>query len=462
MSRIVIDNAAVSTMDNQGTEYPVGHVIVEGSRIVAVGAGPAPADPAPADYLDATGCLVAPGLVNTHHHLYQWATRGLAQDCDLFGWLTELYPIWAALDEQIVAAAAAAGLARLARTGCTTVADHHYVFPRAPERDGPGESTGVFGAVVGAATRIGLRLHAVRGSMDRGRSAGGLPPDSLVEDTDSALAATAEAIAKYHDPGVESRLRVAVGPCSPFSVSRELMTGAAELARHTGTRLHTHLAETLDEERQCQAEFGCTPVEYADSLGWLGDDVWLAHGVHLAPAAIARLAATGTGVAHCPTSNARLGAGIAPVQALLAAGVPVGLGVDGAASNEDGGLIRELGQAIYLARLAGGAGALTARQALWLATAGGAACLGRATELGSLRPGLLADIAVWRLSTMDHAGIANPVAALVFGPPPPLALLLVGGEAVVRDGELRTADEFTLATKLNAAARRLARRVSLP
>ncbi len=446
MVRIVIDGAAVSTVDEQSTEYDTGYVVVEEGRIADVGAGPAPTGPADR-HVDARGCLVTPGLVNTHHHLYQWATRGLAQNCDLFGWLVELYPVWAGLDEEIVGAAAAAGLARLARTGCTTAADHHYVFPR--------DGGDVFGAVVDAAARIGTRLHAVRGSMDRGRPAGGLPPDSLVESLDGALAGTAEAITTHHDPGFESMVRVAVGPCSPFTVSPELMTRAAELARHTGTRLHTHLAETIEEEKQCQAEFGCTPVEYAERTGWLGGDVWLAHGVHLSPAEVSRLGTTGTGVAHCPTSNGRLGSGIAPVKALLEAGAPVGLGVDGGASNEDGGLAVELRQAAYLARLAGGADALTARQALWLATAGGAACLGRTSEIGSLRPGLLADIAVWRLSTLDHAGIDDPVAALVFGPVPPLALLLVGGAAVVEDAELRTADEATLAADLRAAVRRL-------
>ncbi len=237
------------------------------------------------------------------------------------------------------------------------------------------------------------------------------------------------------------------------------MTRATELARETGTRLHTHLAETVDEEEQCRAEFGCLPVEYAERTGWLGGDVWLAHGVHLSPDAVGTLGRTGTGVAHCPTSNGRLGSGIAPVPALLAAGAPVGLGVDGAASNEDGGLVAELRQAAYLARLAGGAGALTARQALRLATAGGAACLGRSAEIGSLEPGKLADIAVWRLSTMDHAGIDDPVAALVFGPPPPLMLLLVGGNVVVLDGELRSTDQLQLTDRLHGAARRLRDRV---
>ncbi|HSV66922.1 MAG TPA: 8-oxoguanine deaminase [Mycobacteriales bacterium] len=450
MSRIVIDGAAVSTMDDHGTEHGAGHVVVEDGLITAVGAGPAPRDPAPDRLVDARGCLVTPGLVNTHHHLYQWATRGYAQQATLFEWLTELYPVWSGLDEDITGAAAAAGLARLARTGCTTVADHHYVFPR--------HGGDVFGAVVHAAGRVGLRLHAVRGSMDRGRSAGGLPPDDLVETTDAALAGTEQAISRHHDARPGSRVRVAVGPCSPFSASPALMTRAADLARATGTRLHTHLAETVEEEEQCWAELHCTPMEYADRLGWLGPDVWIAHGVHLSEEAVARLGTTGTGVAHCPTSNGRLGAGIAPVRALLDAAVPVGLGVDGAASNEDGGLVVELRQAAYLARLQDGPAALTAREALWLATAGGAACLGRSAELGSLRPGLLADIAVWKLDGLAHAGIDDPVAALVLGPPPPLALLLVGGVPVVEDDELRTASEPALAAGLRVASRTLAER----
>jgi cytosine/adenosine deaminase-related metal-dependent hydrolase len=446
--RTVITGGAVCTVDAAGTEYRTGHVVLDGGVIESVGAG-APPEAVAGQRIDATGCLVTPGLVNTHHHLYQWATRGMAQDADLFGWLTALYPVWAGLDEDVVHAAATAGLARLALTGCTTAADHHYVFPRA--------GGDPFAAVVAAGREIGLRLHAVRGSMDRGRSRGGLPPDDLVEDTDDALAATERAIDRHHENGPDARVQVAVGPCSPFSASQALMTGAAALARARGLRLHTHLAETLDEERQCLAEFGRTPVQYAADLGWLGPDVWLAHAVHVRDAAAA-LGETGTGVAHCPTSNARLGAGIAPVRAMLDAGVPVGLGADGAASNEDGGIGVELRAATSLARLAGGASAMTARTALRLGTVGGAQCLGRADHLGSLEPGKRADIAVWRLSAMEHAGIDDPVAALVFGPLPQLKLLMVGGRTVVADGELRTADPAAIAEDLRAASRALATR----
>ncbi|HWM04819.1 MAG TPA: 8-oxoguanine deaminase [Actinophytocola sp.] len=445
--RIVIEGAAIATVDAAGTEYESGHVVVDGGRIEAVGAGPAPADDTVDRRVDGSGCLVTPGLVNTHHHLYQWATRGLAQQSTLFEWLVELYPVWKGIDEKITHSAAAAGLVRLARTGCTTVADHHYVFPR-----GAGD---LLAPIVAAAGGVGVRLHAVRGSMDRGESNGGLPPDSVVETLDEALAGTAAAIERYHDPAPDSFVRIAVGPCSPFTVSTELMSRAAELARANGVRLHTHLAETVDEEDQCLAEFGATPAEYADRTGFLGADVWLAHGIHFADGAVARLGATGTGVAHCPTSNARLGAGTARVTDLLAAGAPVGLGVDGAASNEDGGLGVELRQATYLARLRGGPAALSARDALRLATMGGARCLGRQDELGSLEPGKLADLAVWRLDGVEHAGIVDPVAALVFGALPTVALLLVGGQTVVEDGTCQRVSEVDVATELRAASARL-------
>ncbi len=443
---IIIENAAIATVDANRTEYGNGHVVVDGSVISSVGAGPGP------DHADrrinARGCLVTPGFVNTHHHLYQWATRGYGQDSTLFEWLTELYPVWAGLDEQITSSAAVAGLTRLAMTGCTTAADHHYVFPR--------DGGDLFAAVVDAAATVGIRLHAVRGSMDRGESQGGLPPDSVVETIDAALAGTAEAIDRYHDPKPGAFVRVAVGPCSPFSVTEDLMRRSAELARDKGVRLHTHLAETLDEERQCLDEYGCTPAELADRLGWLGEDVWHAHGIHLSDGAVARFGATGTGVAHCPISNSRLGAGIARVADLVAAGAPVGLGVDGAASNEDGGLGVELRAATYLARQRGGPTALAPRDALWLATMGGARCLGRDGELGSLEPGKQADLAVWRLDGLAHAGIADPVAALVFGELPPLALLLAGGRPVVEDGECRTVDRPAAAASLRSASERLA------
>ena len=449
--RTVIENGAIATVDAAGTEYDRGHVVVADGVIESVGAGAAPAG----EYdrrVDATGCLVTPGLVNTHHHLYQWATRGYAQQATLFEWLTELYPVWAGITDKITHAAALAGLSRLAVTGCTTAADHHYVFPR-----GAGD---LLAPIAEAAGQVGIRLHAVRGSMDRGESRGGLPPDSVVEDKDEALAATAEAIDRYHDPAPGSFLRVAVGPCSPFTVSTELMTEAAELARQRGVRLHTHLAETVDEEEQCLAELGCTPMEYADRTGWLGDDVWLAHGIHFADDAVARLGATGTGVAHCPTSNARLGAGTARVADLLAAGSPVGLGVDGAASNEDGGMGVELRQATYLARLRGGPASLSARDSLRLATMGGARCLGRDGELGSLEAGKQADLAVWRMDGIEHAGIADPVAALVFGALPRLALLLAGGQPVVEDGALRRVSEVDVAAGLRTASTSLLEKVT--
>jgi cytosine/adenosine deaminase-related metal-dependent hydrolase len=444
---IAIEGCAVATVDAAGSEYESGHLVVDGDRISAVGPGPAPRDDRELRLVDGSGCLATPGLVNTHHHLYQWATRGLAQQEDLFGWLTSLYPIWAGIDEELVGATASAGLAWLALSGCTTTTDHHYVFPR-----GAGD---LFAAEVAGAAEVGLRFHPCRGSMDLGASRGGLPPDHIVEETDAALAATEAAIERYHDPSPGAMLRVAVGPCSPFSATPELMTGAAELARRTGVRLHTHLAETADEEQFCRETQGCTPAEYADRLGWLGEDVWLAHAIHLGDAAVARLGATGTGVAHCPSSNARLGAGIAPVRDLLAAGAPVGLGVDGAASQEAGQLGAELRQALYAARQRGGPAALTAREALGLGTIGGARCLGRADELGSLEPGKLADVALWRLDGLGHAGIDDPVAALVLGPPAPLELLLVGGREVVAGGELLTADVPAVTRRARRAHQRL-------
>ena len=443
---LIINGAALATVDDAGTEYASGHIVVDGERITAIGAGPAPDVPG-ATVVDGRGCLVTPGLVNTHHHLYQWATRGMSQTSTLFEWLVELYPIWGRLDADVTHAAASGGLARLALTGCTTVADHHYVFPA--------DGGDLAAAVVSAADRIGTRLHLVRGSMDRGESGGGLPPDRIVEDTDAALAATEETVAKYHDPAGNARVQVAVGPCSPFSVTERLMTGAAKLARRLGVRLHTHLAETTDEDEQCRREFGCTPVEYAERLGWLGNDVWVAHAVHLTQDAITKIGASGTGAAHCPTSNARIAVGVAPVADLLAAGVPVGLGVDGAASNESGGLAEEMHQALLFARQRSGPTSLSPRQALWMATAGGARCLGRSTDLGSLEVGKLADLAMWRLDGLAHAGIDDPVAALVLGTAAPLELLLVGGRPVVENDRLTTADDRQIATELVAAHRKL-------
>lgn len=447
---IIIENCAVATVDKDGTEYSDGHLVLDEGRIVAVGRGHAGRYHRSVRRIDGTGCLATPGLVNTHHHLYQWATRGMAQQEELFGWLRTLYPVWAGLDEEVVAATTAAGLGWLALSGCTTSTDHHYIHPA-----GAGD---LMAAQVAAAGKVGLRFHPCRGSMDLGVSRGGLPPDEIVEETDVALAGTEEAIDRYHDPADDAMVRVAVAPCSPFSVTGKLMAEAAALARRRGVRLHTHLAETIDEEEYCRQTHGCTPIEYADRLGWLGEDVWLAHAVHLDDAALDRLAETGTSVAHCPSSNARLGAGAARLRKLLDRGVPVGLGVDGPASQEANQLGAELRQALYTARQRGGPGALTAREALALGTIGGARCLGRADQLGSLEVGKLADLALWRLDGLGHVGIDDPVAALVFGPPARLDLLLVGGEPVVDNGELRTVDERELARGVRRAHRALVRR----
>jgi len=449
---LLIQGCAVATVDASGTEHADGHVVVDGDRLVAVGPGPAAPDVVAAadEVIDGRGCLATPGLVNTHHHLYQWATRGLAQQDDLFGWLTTLYPVWEGLDEDVVGAAAAAGLGWLARTGCTSTSDHHYVFPR--------DGGDVLGATVEAAREVGLRFHPTRGSMDLGRSGGGLPPDSVVETTEAALAGTLHALDTHHDPSPGSMLRMGVAPCSPFSVTEDLMREAAALARDRGARLHTHLAETLDEDTFCRSTYGCTPTEYAERLGWLGDDVWLAHCVHVDDAAVKRLAASGTAVAHCPTSNARLGAGLAPVAALRTLDVAVGLGVDGCASNEESSLVTELHAAVMVARLRGGPGAMSARDALALGTIGGARVLGRADEIGSLEAGKLADVALWRLDGLGHAGCEDPVAALVLGSRPPLARLLVGGATVVADDVLTTVDESALARRAAAATRTLLER----
>ncbi len=445
MTALVLRGCHVVTMDAGRAEYASGYIAVDGNRIAAVAAGQVPDDLADGRVIDASGCVATPGLVNTHHHLYQWATRGRAVDSTLFQWLTELYPVWARIDEQIVLDAATAALAWLARTGCTTTTDHHYVFPR-----GAGD---VLGATVAAARDVGLRFHPTRGSMDLGASSGGLPPDEVTEDIDSILAATERAIASFHDPEPGSMLRMGVAPCSPFSVTGELMRAAAGLARDRAVRLHTHVAETADEDEFCAERFGCTPVEYLDSLGWLASDVWLAHAVHLDDAAIARLAATGTGVAHCPSSNARLGAGICRTADLLAAGVPVGLGVDGAASNEESSLLGEAREAVLMARAIGGPQALTVRRSLELATLGGARLIGRADEIGSLEAGKLADIALWRLDGLAHADIADPVAALVLGARPPLELLIVNGETVVeRDVVVTVAERHAAAAAVRAAS----------
>jgi 8-oxoguanine deaminase len=441
---LVVENCAIATVDAAGSEHADGHVVIDDGRITAVGAGSADVD---GERIDAAGCLATPGLVNCHHHLYQWATRGLCQQATLFEWLTDLYPVWAHVDGEIERAAARAGLAALLLSGCSTSMDHHYVFPR--------EGGDLLAIEIEAAQDLHVRFHPTRGSMDLGTADGGLPPDAITEDRDAILQASADAVDRFHDPAPDSMLRIALAPCSPFSSTQGLMRETAELARARNVRLHTHMAETKDEEEFCLELFGVRPVEYLEQLGWLGDDVWLAHCVHLDEREVRRFGETATGVAHCPSSNARLGAGIAPVAALTAAGAPVGLGVDGAASNEAGELAGELRQALLVARLHGGPQALTAREALALGTIHGARCLGREAEIGSLEPGKLADVALWDLGGVDHSGIADPVAALVLGPRPRVKHLLVGGRAVVEGGQLTTGDEETIACELAAASARL-------
>ncbi|MGW1467567.1 8-oxoguanine deaminase [Streptomyces sp. NPDC002308] len=449
--RLVIENCAVATVDAHDTEYADGHVVVAGDRIESVGAGRAPEGLANvARRIDGTGHLVTPGLVNTHHHFYQWITRGLATDHNLFDWLVALYPTWARIDEPMVRAAAQGSLAMMARGGVTTAMDHHYVFPQ-----GSGD---LAGAIIGAARDTGVRFTLARGSMDRGQKDGGLPPDFAVETLDGALEATAAAVDAHHDPSFGAMTQVAVAPCSPFSVSTELMRQGAELARAKGVRLHTHGSETVEEEQFCKELFGMGPTDYFESTGWLGEDVWMAHCVHMNDSDIAAFARTGTGVAHCPSSNARLAAGIARVPDMLAAGVPVGLGVDGTASNESGELHTELRNAVLVNRLGPHRErALTARQSLRLGTYGGARVLGRAGQIGSLEAGKLADLVLWRMDTLAHASIADPVAALVLGAAAPVTLSLVGGRPVVENGRLTTVDEDAVAVATRDEARRLAR-----
>jgi len=433
-------NAHVVTMDNAGTEYAGGWILVDDGLVKDAGAG---ARPEADEVQDLGGAVVTPGLVNTHHHLWQNLTRARAQDENLFGWLKALYPIWSAIDEEAEYAAARVGLAELALSGCTTVFDHHYLFP-------PGV-TGLLEAEIRAARELGVRIVAARGSMDLGESQGGLPPDSLVETREDALAATEAAAALADGAQVE----ITVAPCSPFSVTRELMTESAELARRLGLRLHTHLAETIEEENYCRELYGCTPVEYLEQVGWLAEDVWCAHCVHLSDDDITKFAAHDVGVAHCPTSNMRLGAGIARVRDLLDANVRVGLGVDGSASNERSDLFLEVKQALLVARARGGPTAMNAREALRLGTRGGAALLGR-DDIGELSPGKRADIAVWTADGLELGGAGDLVAGLVLSGPHRVDRLYVSGEEIVRDGHLIRADEREIAKEHRAQAERFA------
>ena len=421
----------------RGARHP-GDVAIADGRIVGMGTiAPEPGD----EVVRCDGDIVTAGLVNTHHHLYQWMTRGRAVGCDLFGWLVELYPVWGRLSVDDVRAAALVGLGELAATGCTTASDHHYLVPR-------GDDT-VFDAIVDAARQVGIRLHLSRGSMDLGESRGGLPPDHVVEDRDAILASTESVIARHHDGEM---VHVTVAPCSPFSVTSGLMVESAELARRHGLRLHTHLCETVEEQEHCLERFGRRPVEMLDEWGWLGDDVWLAHGIHIDDDEMARLGSAGTGVAHCPSSNARMAAGMCRVTDLRAAGCPVGLGVDGVASNEVGGLFGEMRQALYTARLRElRPDALMPADVVEIGTRGGARCLGM-DDVGSLEVGMRADLAVW--PGEDLGDMVDALTALVLGPDRRVRHLFVEGRTVVADGEVAGTD-------LAAAHRDLAERSRL-
>ncbi len=434
---MILANAWVVSMDDARTEHENGWIRIEGDLIAEVGSGAAPGEAE-----DLKGAVVTPGLVNTHHHLYQTLTRARAQQADLFTWLKTLYPTWARLDEEMEYAAARCGLAELALSGCSTVFDHHYVFPRGV--------SGLVEAELRAAQELGVRMVASRGSMDLGESDGGLPPDSLVEDLDAILADT-ERLAGLVD-GVMAQ--IAVAPCSPFSVTTRLMEESASLARRLGLQLHTHLAETVEEDAYCRELYDCSPVEYLERVGWIAADVWCAHCVHLSEGEVRAFGDHGVGVAHCPTSNLRLGAGVAPVRSLLDAHVRVGLGVDGSASNERSDLFAEVKQAMLVARGRGGGDALTARDALRLGTRGGAEVL-RRDDIGSLEPGKRADLAIWRTDGLEFGGAEDLVANLVLAGPHRVDRLIVGGEVVVRDGSLVRVDEQEIAREHRKQAARI-------
>ena len=446
---LLLRGGTVATMDDAGAEFAGGGVYIRGHVIEAV--GPLATLPEAADdVVDLHGHLLLPGLVNTHHHLFQTLTRALpaAQDAALFDWLRALYPVWSRLTPEMIRTAAEVGFAELLLSGCTTTSDHQYLFPNGARQDD----------TIDAATTIGIRFHTCRGSMSVGESDGGLPPDRLVEDEDAILTDTRRVVEAFHDPRPHAMIRVAVAPCSPFSVSPRLMRESAALGRSLGVRLHTHLAENDHDVAYSAERFGCTPAQYAESLGWMGADVWHAHCVKLDQAGMLGFARTHTGVAHCPSSNMRLGSGIAPLRAMLDAGIRVGLGVDGSASNDGGNALAEARQALLLQRVAAGPAALTAREALRLATRGGADVLGR-DDIGRLAPGCAADVVAFDLARLEYAGAAehDPVAALVLCPPTPVALAVIQGRIVVREGRLTTIDLGPVRERHRCHARRLAR-----
>jgi 8-oxoguanine deaminase len=446
---LLIKNATALALLEPGRPYlRDGYILIRDGRIEELGTG-SPPGPAPADEtIDASGKVVLPGFVNAHHHLYQTLTRAYPQamDAPLFDWLRALYPLWAKLDEEAVYLAALVGLAELMLSGCTTTTDHHYIFTPDLKR--------AIDLEIEAAREIGIRFHPCRGSMSLGEAKGGLPPESVVQAEEEVLADSERLIREYHDPSPGAMVRIALAPCSPFSVTPELMHATAELARRYGVRLNTHLAETKDEERFCLERFGLRPVDYLEELGWLAPDVWITHAVHLRAEEIARLARAGVAVAHCPSSNMRLGSGIAPVVELRRAGVPVGLGVDGSASNDSSNMLLEIRQALLLQRAAHGPSALRVQEALEMATLGGARCLGR-EDLGRLAVGQAADIAIFDLEELNYSGAGDPLGALVLCAPTTVETLIVNGRVVVKDHELQTIDLERVKREHRARAREI-------
>ncbi|MFK7882384.1 8-oxoguanine deaminase [Roseobacter sp.] len=442
MRRLLLRDAAhVLTMDDERREVEFADILIVDGVITEIGSNLRSDAPS----IDVSACVVTPGLVNTHHHLYQSMTRAVpgGQDALLFGWLQALYPIWARFTPDHMFTSAQVGLAELALSGCTLSSDHLYVYPNGSRLED----------TVHAAAEIGIRFQPTRGAMSIGVSAGGLPPDSLVEEENAILEDCIRVIDGFHDASPESMCRVGVAPCSPFSVSRDLMRQASLLARDKGVMMHTHLAENDEDIAYSLEKFGCRPGQYAQDLGWVGPDVWHAHCVKLDASEIELFAQTKTGVAHCPCSNCRLGSGIAPVKAMRAAGVPVGLGVDGSASNDAGNLAAEARQAMLLQRVAQGADAMSARTALEIATRGGADVLGR-PECGRIAVGARADIAVWDVSGIESAGSWDPAALLLAGPTT-VRDLFVEGREVVRDGQIVTLDMGALVARQNRMAREL-------
>jgi 8-oxoguanine deaminase len=456
MSTLLIKNAHIVTMDDHQREIPEGGLFIRRGLIQEVGEMrdlPTAAD----EVLDLKGHVVLPGLVNTHHHFSQTLTRAVpaAQDANLFNWLKTLYPIWARIRPEDIFTSTQTALAELALSGCTTASDHLYLYPNGSKLDDE----------IAAASEIGLRLQASRGSMSLGESQGGLPPDSVVDTEDNILKDSQRLIEKYHDASPGAMTQIVIAPCSPFSVTTELMKQSANLARKYGVHLHTHLAETEDEEKFCIERFGKRPVEYMQEVGWVGDDVWFAHAVYVNQEEIKVFAKHQCGVAHCPTSNMRLASGIAPLKEYLAAGVNVGLGVDGSASNDGAHLLSEVRNAMLVSRVKEGITGyslsddpnrklMTARQALHLGTRGGAAVLGR-NDIGSLEAGKCADFFAVNLNQLGFAGMHDPVSAIVFGQPVNVDYTVVNGKFVVKEGQLVTVDRGQLIERHNKAAKRL-------